>query len=239
MANIFSRLFNSQKKDYTYNGPRPVTSLSQVQGGPQYYQTILDRLAGRGVGYGSDYASLANPQIQQLHNQYTGYTLPKLKSELSATGRRAGSSGFQQIARSMSDQADKENAIIANLAQRNAEASHGDVNTALQNLGNYANNEANLVSNAANFEYGNIYAPQVARDQQRMDNESVRLNRLGQAGVSLALAPFTGGTSLSALPTTFGGQQYAQDPYTQILQKLLNRNQTNTTANAGQVGGIK
>lgn len=82
---FFGKLFNSDKKDTTYNGTKPVTSLSQVQGGPEYYNAILGRSRGQNVGYGDSYTSNANPQMEQLRNQYTGYQLPALNSELTAT----------------------------------------------------------------------------------------------------------------------------------------------------------
>lgn len=192
---FFGKLFNSDKKDTTYNGTKPVTSLSQVQGGPEYYNAILGRSRGQNVGYGDSYTSNANPQMEQLRNQYTGYQLPALNSELTATGRRRGSSGFQQIARSQSDEADKENAIMAQLMQRNAEASHNDVTGAVGQLGNYASNEANLVGQRANFDYADN-ARQVSEANARRANEAQGLQQMGQAGVSLIAAPFTGGTSM-------------------------------------------
>lgn len=189
---IFSKLFNSEKKDTTYNGTKPVTSLSQVQGGPEYYKKITDRSNGIGVGYGDNYTSNANPQIAQLHNQYTGYQLPELKSELTATGRRAGSSGFQQISRSMSDQADKENAIMARLMQNEAEAKHNDVASAIGNVGNYAQNETGLVNTRANFDY-NDNNRQVQEANQRRANEATGLQNMVYAGSDMISSLYGGG----------------------------------------------
>lgn len=215
---IFSKIFGSTKKDTTYNGTKPVTSLSQVQGGPEYYKKITDRSNGIGVGYGDNYTSNANPQIAQLHNQYTGYQLPELKSELTATGRRAGSSGFQQISRSMSDQADKENAIMARLMQNNAEASHNDVSQAIGDVGNYAQNETGLVNNRANFDYADNNR-QVQEEQNRVKAESAGYLKTIQAATDFASPYINSGMSSlmgrfqpSAQAGTYGSTFQSPDP---------------------------
>lgn len=79
--------------------------------------------------------------------------------------------------------------------QRNAEASHNDVTGAVGQLGNYASNEANLVGQRANFDYADN-ARQVSEANARRANEAQGLQQMGQAGVSLIAAPFTGGTSM-------------------------------------------
>lgn len=183
---ILSKLFGSQKKDYTYNGPRPVSTLADVPGGKEYYQNITDRLAGRGVGYGADYVGYANPEVTKSHDYFTSYQVPELKSELTASGRRGGSSGFQQLNKAYQEQGLNESAIVGRLAQRNAEASREDTNTALSGLGNYANNEVNLKNNAANFEYDKIYAPQVNREQDRVQAEAKGYQGLLDRGLQAA-----------------------------------------------------
>lgn len=236
MANIFSRLFNSEKKDTTYNGTKPVTSLSQVAGGPDYFKKITDRSNGIGVGYGENYTSNANPQIAQLRNQYTGYQLPELKSELTATGRRPGSSGFQQISRSMSDQGDKENAIMARLMQNNAEASHDDVNTAVGQVGNYAQNETGLVNTRANFDYADN-ARQVQEDATRRSNYSKSMQKYIDQGMQAVGDYMSGGTTAMARQvqqrapsTTPQLQQQSYYPGVQSLSRTYSKN--------GQMGRI-
>lgn len=230
-----SDLFGGGKKvNMAYSGERPVTSLSTVQGGPEYYKTLQERMAGRGVGYGSDYESLSNPMIAQLHNAYTGYQLPELKSELTATGRRAGSSGFQQLARSGSDQADKENSIMAQLMQRNAEASHNDVNSAVEGMGNYAKTNAELADRAANFDQGIWSADKNYQIGSNAARTQGAQNLLGM-GVNAAMIPFTGGMSALGAPSAnaYGTplDLYRANPYRQpsAAQRLLQR--------AGQSGG--
>lgn len=200
MASLFSNLFGGGKSTGNggYTGTQPVTSLSQVQGGPEYYQTLQDRMAGRGVGYGDAYTSYANPQIAQLHNQYTGYQLPELQSELTAEGRRAGSGGFQQIARSQSDEADKENSIMAQLMQRNAEASHSDVNNAITGMGNYASENANLQGQAANFGMRNT-ENQTAQANMQDSKRAAGYQALIQAGAQ-ALPGVAGLPGISSIP---------------------------------------
>src|SRR3990167_1325661 len=117
---LFGKLFNTQKKDFTYSGPRPPGSLLSVTGGKPYYDTLQARLAGRGVGFGEGYADkYANPIIQNLRSRFESYTMPELESELSRTGRRRGTSGFQQISQARREQGLSEGDVFSRLQQRN------------------------------------------------------------------------------------------------------------------------
>jgi hypothetical protein len=64
---FFGKLFNSNKKDQTYNGQRPLSTLTQATGGQDYYDRIRARMDGRGVGFGEGYATkYANPIIKNM-----------------------------------------------------------------------------------------------------------------------------------------------------------------------------
>lgn len=210
---IFSKLFNTEKKDFTYNGPRPPSRLDQVQGGAEYYKNLQDRLARRGIGYGDDYVGYANPQVANLRGTFQSYTLPELESELSKTGRRRGTSGFQQIEQAYRNQTLNENDIIGRLAQRQAEAQREDVNNALSGLGDYARSNADLEGRAANFEYDKLYAPQVDREQKRMERESQGYQQLGELGVRAAFMPFTGGASMIGYSPNKSATMGQYNPY--------------------------
>ena len=207
---LFGSLFKTQKTP-SYAGARPPAGLSDVEGGRDYYKNITDRLAGRGVGYGEDYTSNANPQMAQLRNQFSGYTMPELNSELSLSGRRKGSSGFQQISRAYGDEADKENSIMAQLMQRNAEASHNDVNDAFSKQGQYAETNANLAGNYANFDRG-LYQDQSKNIQaDNKYNQDLAMNDLNygtQAIGAMFGVPSIPGMS-SSPPINYGGATYS------------------------------
>ena len=226
-----SDMFKTTKTP-SYNGLRPPTSQTGLYGGQDYYNQINNRSQGIGVGYGPDYTSYANPQIAQSHNAYTGYALPELKSELTATGRRAGSAGFQQLARSQSDQADKENSIMAQLMQRNAEASNADVNKAIEAKGSWVKNEAGLGENAANFD-NDLYGQQTKNLQYDKGMNDQRTGNVIQAGYDLVSPMFTGGGSSLGAPSsgefnsTFQGPGYSWKPTTNpaYTQQIINRRQ--------------
>lgn len=194
---IFSKLFSSGKKDFTYTGPRPPASLLDVTGGKDYYDTITNRLAGRNVGFGDNYASLySSPIIKNMRRGFTDYTIPELTSELSRTGRRRGSPGFSQIKQAYGEQADKEGDIFSRLQMRNEDQSRNEINDALERLGLFNRNEYDVKKGYSDWEYNNIYAPQVDRELYRMGNEAKGYQKLGELGVRAAMVPFTGGVSM-------------------------------------------
>lgn len=179
---IFSKLFGTKKKDFTYTGPKPLSSLEGLPGQAEYYKTIQDRVAGRNTGFGEDYASkYSNPIIQNMRNQFQSYTLPELTSDLSVTGRRRGTSGFQQLNKAYENQGLQEGDIFSRLQQRNEDQKRLEMNNAINSLYDYTRNEAAMRDNAANFEYNNIYAPQVQREQDRMARESEGMRNVALA----------------------------------------------------------
>lgn len=243
---LFGNLFNSNKQSQNSVNAVPIRSLSQVPGGKEYFQTIQDRIAGRGTGYGADYTSFANPQIANLKNNFESYQLPELKSELTATGRRAGSSGFQQIAKAYQEEGLNENSILGNLMQRNAEASHTDVNNAINAEGAYAQNEANMSNAGAQFDYNNTNQ-QLDNEKARLANQSKGYQQIGQ-GITDAAMNFAvpgaasfmgaGNSGSGGYGSTFnsGGQYWkpsappANYNYSNIGARLAQRN--------GQMGSI-
>lgn len=186
MSNFFSRLFNTKKTTNEYDNPvEPYQSLSQVQGGPEYYKQILSRSQGQGVGFGDTYAQkYSNPIIQNMRGNFEDYTMPELNSELTATGRRRGSSGFQQIAQAQKEQGLAEGDIFSRLQQRNEDQSRSEINDAMGRVGQYAQNEADLRNNFSNFRMG-IMDRRAGMNAQRNANESAGLNRVGQFATQL------------------------------------------------------
>lgn len=195
-----SNLFKSGKRDTTYRGPQPTQSLTQVRGGPEYYQTITDRLQGRGVGFGPNYASkYANPIVQNLRNRFESYDIPALTSELSVTGRRRGSGGFDQIRRAYEEQGLTEGDVFSRLQQRDEDQQRNEINDALGRVGDFAANEANLRDKYVASQMADHDA-QISRADAERERQGGLVSRAGQAFISLAAAPFTGGGSLALLP---------------------------------------
>lgn len=201
MANFFSKLFNSEKKDTTYNGPKPYGSLTQAVGGQDYYDTILGRSKGQGVGYGEGYASkYANPIIQNSRERFNAYTMPELNSELTATGRRRGTSGFQQVAQAQKEQGLTEGDIFSQLQQRDEDLKRQEQSNAINQLGNFNKGDYDARNILSNFEYADNNR-QVAEDATRRSNQAEGMNRMGSAAVQLAF----GGSSPNPF-TTVGPQ---------------------------------
>jgi len=217
---LISNLFKT-KKTPSYGGIQPYGTLLDAAGGKDYYDTILGRSKGNSQGYGENYVSNANPQIAESHNNYTGYQLPELKSELSLTGRRAGSSGFQQIARSMSDQSDKENSIKARLAQNQSEAIYNDTNNGINDLGAFNTGDFNARKSLADFQQ-NQYRQETSNIQNDRSRNDQMAQNIGQGAVALAGVPFTGGASLypsMADPYGFKAAVQARTPAPQPYQQ--------------------
>ena len=195
---LFSKMFNSEKKDTTYTGPKPYGSLRSAAGGEDYYKTILGRSQGQGVGYGDSYASqMANPIIQNSRARFQDYTMPELNSELSLTGRRRGSAGFSQVAQAQKEQGLQEGDIYSQLQQRNEDLMRDEQSQAISQLGDFNKGDYDAMSNLANFEYADN-SRQVGEANDRRANQAKGMQALGQAGVQMLLGqnapnPFGGG----------------------------------------------
>lgn len=229
MANIFSRLFGSEKKDTTYQGPKPYGSLLDATGGKDYYGTLNARIAGQGTGYSSGYVDKAtNPVIARMRNQFNSYDLPELKSELSATGRRAGSAGFGQISKAYENQGLNEEAAYAPIYAANEEAKRSDTNDAITKLGAFNTGDFNARNTLAGFENANNNR-QVQEDAARRAAEATGLqNSLNYAQDSVGILYGGDGAFKRSPSVNYGGVNYAtsqppigqQDYYSQMLSRL-------------------
>lgn len=184
----FSKLFNSGKHDTTFHGSL-TQDLRDMPGGKEYYDTIMNRLQGRNVGFGPDYAEkYANPIINESRSNFTSYQIPELTSELSRTGRRRGSGGFDQIRRAYQEQGNNENAVFSQLQQRNEDQSRNEINDALARSGQFAQDEATTRDNSVKFQK-QLNDDQVAQANARRANESAGLQNLVGAATDF-LSPY-------------------------------------------------
>lgn len=214
---IFSKLFGSTKKDATYTGSRPPSTSTNLPGGQEYYQTLKDRLAGNNVGFGDSYAShYANPITANMRNQFQTQQIPALQDELSASGRRRSSTGFDQIQKAYAQEGLNEGDVFSRLQQRNEDQKRQEINAALEGAGNLGQREAGLLTNFANFDKG-INDQQVQREDARVANESAGYKNLAYAGSDLISSMYGGGQGLgmrtgqastASSGLNYGGQQY-------------------------------
>ncbi len=171
---LISGLFKSQKTP-SYGGIQPYGTLMDAAGGKDYYNQILGRSQGNSQGYGADYVSSANPQIAQMHGNFTDYQLPELQSELTAEGR-SGSPASTAVTQAMRNEGLDEGAIKGQLAQQQAQAIHSDTNQGIQDLGAFNQGDYNAratLSNAEQNQYGqetkNIQADRSLNNQKAMN----------------------------------------------------------------------
>lgn len=236
---LLSGLFKTEKTP-SYNGIRPYAGLTDAAGGKNYYDTINARLAGNGVGYSSDYVDKAtNPIIARMRNQFTSTDLPELKSELTATGRRAGSSGFQQLSKAYENQGLNEEAAYAPVYAASEEARRSDVNDALTKLGAFNTGDFNARNTAAGFD-NDLYKQETNNIQTDRAANNAKGANIIQGGVAAAGIPFTGGVSAAGVSPSvnYGGIQYPtsqppagqQDYYKQLLARGV--------ASTGQAGRV-
>jgi hypothetical protein len=216
MASFLSKLFKTDKRDTTYQGPKPYGSLMEAQGGADYYKNITGRLAGQGVGYGDTYADQAtNPIIARMRGQFASRDIPALTSELSATGRRKGSAGFDQMSRAYNQQGLDEGAVYADAYNQNEQQKRTEINDALGRLGEFNKGDYDARSNIADFENANNNRQVQEEDARRSTVRDLRMRGLGSAMMFIPGAQgAAGGMSQSYQPQYSGSQvnQAIQQP---------------------------
>lgn len=202
---LLSSLFKTQKTP-TYSGATPYGTLLDAAGGNDYYNKILARSNGQGVGYSPDYVDQAtNPVIARIKNNFSSYTMPELTSELSLTGRRAGSSGFQQISKAAQDEGLNEEAAYTPIYQQAEEAKRSDTNQGIQDVGAFNTGDYNARNTAANFDRGTFdtsaanYQKDQAANYGKAQAISAAAGQLGGQAFNIA------GGGVPGMPSSGGG----------------------------------
>ena len=211
---IFSKFFKTDKRDTTYNGPKPYGSLTEAAGGADYLKNITNRLAGQGVGFGDTYADKAsNPVIARMRNNFSSYDIPALTSELSATGRRKGSAGFDQMRRAYQEQSLDEGDVYSGLYQKNEDQKRNEINDALGRLGEFNKGDYDARSTIANFENANNNRQIAEEDARRSTVRDLRMKGLASA---ISFIPGGGGVASSM----GGGSSYSPTQVNQAIEEL-------------------
>lgn len=204
-----SSLFKpNQKRDTSYTGSKPYSSLTQAEGGGDYLAELKRRMVGQGVGYGDNYASqYSNPIVQNMRNQFESYQLPELKSELSASGRRKGSAGFDQLSRAYANQGYQEGDVYSRLAMQNEAQKRNEINAALEGLGAFAQNDYNARNNYSNFDYALNRAQVGDATAQRAEGAAA-----GMRGIGTAIGLMSGIPSSQSSASMLGFNQLQPAP---------------------------
>ena len=216
---ILSKLFggSSEKRDTTYRGPQRYANLAEAQGGRESLDELKRRLMGVGVGYGANYESaVANPIVQNMRAGYNQNVKPELLSELSATGRRRGSAGFQQLSQSLSNQNLEEGDVYARLYAENEAQKRNEINSALTDIQGFAKSDVGVQGAYVGDQQADHEA-QLAREDTRRKAKGEENLRAVQAVTDLADNYMTGGMyGMAKGPITSasysGSPQYNPDP---------------------------
>lgn len=206
---VFSSLFKTKKQNLTPDKTVPnasdspfYNSLSQLA-----KQRIRAGTTGEetpGVGFGPDFVSrTTNPVISQRNATFKDETMPFLSSQLSARG--VGRSGGAGLATDVVNRAELQknrdvDEIFANMYKLNEAQKKQDITQGI-NLGDQLDtqflNQGNTQA-AASERLANVTAQDAVRRETQDRNNVVRM-------AAIAAAPFTGGTSLAAMPQDSGG----------------------------------
>ena len=209
MANIISKLFggSSDKRDTTYNGPQPYAHLYDAPGGSDALAEFRRRLAGQGVGYGDAYATqVSNPIIKNMRSKYQSDVYPELTSELSATGRRRGSGGFAQLAKSLQGQSLEEGDVFANIYRENEQQKRREINDSLSGLERFGQNEVGVQGDYVDFQKKDNNAQLLREDARRKARGEENMRAITTAG-QIAGMPF-GGSSYGSPITSANSSNY-------------------------------
>lgn len=189
----------SPERDTTYQGASPRYSLTDVAGYKEAYPELIKRLSGQGVGYGAGYEDIySNPIVNKMRGQFQNYQLPELQSELSKTGRRKGTAGFDQIRRAYQEQGLNEGDVYSRLAQANEAQKRNEINSALQGLMQFGGAETAQHNTATGFDYGK-YQNEVnlanASKKAQSDQMGKIIAGIAQMGLSMGGASGASGAS--------------------------------------------
>ena len=147
LRDLFSK--SSQKRDTTYTGPKPASTLVDTPGYKEYYPELVKRMGGEGVGYSGDYTKAP---IALSRQKFEGYSVPELKSSISAMGMK-GSPGAKHLTQAYAGQTAYESDLETNLMREAEQQRRSEINAAVSGLGQFGGAESGQANLAAQFEY--------------------------------------------------------------------------------------
>ena len=188
LSKIFNR--SGEKRDTTYQGPKPVSTLTNTPGYKEAYPELVNRLAGKGVGYSSSYTKAP---IEASRNQFEGYSVPELKSSISAMGL-SGSPGAKHLTQAYQGQNAYESDLQTNLMREAEQQKRTEINNALTGLGQFGGAEAGQSNLSANFEYNDhnrLLGEEAVRRQSKDEYSKWALQQgmLAGSGIAGGMAP--------------------------------------------------
>jgi hypothetical protein len=233
-----SRIFGFSRdktNEQEYEGARPPSSLTEVQGGPEYYKTLQDRMAGIGVGYTPGFLDKATAPYATARKSYLeNYELPQINAQASARGLGRSSVITNQQALKRQEAGQDIESRIADVGLKNEQQMRDEINNAVSGMGTFASNNANLATNRAMFDYGDKtrVLNNTATNIANQDQNAMKLPTLG---ASAAMGPVTGGASLMSMPSVLGGGQV--DMNTAMLYSMYAKNSLNKNPAQVNIGG--
>ena len=210
----------SKKRDTTYNGPRPVSSITKGALGGQLKDTLSKRIAGEGVGIpGSPGKTFGSSIANRIRGRFDTRTRPELESELTKLGVRRSSGGFNRLADqirqnefdagAVQDEIDLQNELLKRQEIANAIASGQEFNLA----------DVNQLNTFSNFEKG-LHNDQITQEAARQQAKAQAIKGLIGAGAGLAYGDFggnpVGSNLLQELISRYASKQTTPIPFTQF-----------------------
>jgi hypothetical protein len=189
---FFGKLFGSEKKDQSYQGARPIMSLSELPMGRTLSDLLMQRMQGQGVGFGNDYVSrTTNPSIQARMNRWQDYEMPQLSSQLSARGMARSTLAGDLIRRSAGEREQDISQLLANAYQQNEMQKRQEIQNALSQGQGYLGMEAGQQNAGRAADYQNYLGQIGLADQQRQRSAQGWQNMIG-AGANMAMMAIPG-----------------------------------------------
>jgi len=213
------------QEQYTYNGPKPYTSLLETPMGATSWSELQNRIAGRNVGFGPEFVSATtSPYATARREQYQNYELPGIKSGASAAGlgrstvaTNIGALKSQEASRDI-EQRVASQYNIAEQQKRN------EINQALSDAEQMANAEAQARLGAANFGFSSTFQPFTQHQNAQMAVDQAEANRQQQMALGIAslgagalTGGLTSGLGMGGAPGLFQGGSSGYGPNMQQM----------------------
>lgn len=228
---LFSNLFGGGRKPEKYKGIRPFASLQEIPQGKLLTDELEARMRGERVGFRPEILSQSTaPFALSRRTALKEKTIPTISAAASARGLGRSTITTGQIGQA-SSQAERD--IMERIAQinlANEQQRRAEINEAVLGTERYVGAEAQQRTVRANFDY-NDFLNQEQAQTAYSQRQAQGLGRALSLGTSMAMAPFTGGASLMAVPSTFGDNAGGTSYLPQIMAEMNRRG--GATVNTG------
>ena len=197
----FSNLFGRKKKDEGTVAAPVIPRITDYPIGSTIEERILAALrSGQNIGYPEEFVSrTTSPLVASREAGFRESELPFLNAQYGGRGLSRSTLAARDVGKAFATKERDINEIIANAYAMNEAQKKTDI-ARYENLGyDFSGTQQGIGERQAQADYGaNIYNTRVMAANKEANNQAL-LKALG-IGTAIAAAPFTGGTSLAAIP---------------------------------------